>query len=61
MNDSHAVSKTTETTTPGAIKVGSLSRSKKFYKNNKKFEDLKNLPYPFHKNVKHTVAECRQL
>ena len=38
-----------------------MDRSKKSNKNNKKFEDLKNLPYPFHKNVKHTVAECRQL
>ena len=38
-----------------------MDRSKKSNKNNKKFKDLKNLPYPFHKNAKHTVAECRQL
>ena len=38
-----------------------MDRSKKSNKNNKKFEDLKNLPCPFHKNAKHTVAECRQL
>jgi hypothetical protein len=38
-----------------------MDRSKKSNKNNKKFEDLKNLLYPFHKNAKHTVAECRQL
>ena len=38
-----------------------MDRSKKSNKDNKKFEDLKNLPYPFHKNAKHTVAECRQL
>ena len=38
-----------------------MDRSKKSNKNNKKFEDLKNLPYNFHKNAKHTVAECGQL
>ena len=38
-----------------------MDRSKKSNKNNKKFEDLKNLPYPFHKNAKHTAAEWRQL
>ena len=38
-----------------------MDRSKKSNKNNKKFEDLKNLPCPFHKNAKHTAAECRQL
>ena len=38
-----------------------MDRSKKSNKNNKKFEDLKNLPCPLHKNAKHTVAECRQL
>ena len=38
-----------------------MDRSKKSNKNNKKFEDLKNLPCPFHKNAKHTVARCRQL
>ena len=38
-----------------------MDRSKKSNKNNKKFEDLKNLPCPFHKNAKHTVTECRQL
>jgi hypothetical protein len=38
-----------------------MDRSKKSNKNNKKFEDLKNLPCPFHKNAKHMVAECRQL
>ena len=38
-----------------------MDRSKKSNKNNKKFEDLKNLPYPFHKNAKHTATECRQL
>ena len=37
-----------------------MDRSKKSNKNNKKFEDLKNLPCPFHKNAKHTAAECRQ-
>jgi hypothetical protein len=26
-----------------------------------RFEDLLGLPCPFHKNAKHTVAECRQL
>ena len=41
--------------------LASMDRSKKSNKNNKKFEDLKNLPCPFHKNAKHTVAECRQL
>ena len=41
--------------------LASMDRSKKSNKNNKKFEDLKNLPYPFHKNAKHTSAECRQL
>ena len=34
----------------------SMDRSKKSNKNNKKFEDLKNLPCPFHKNVKHWVS-----
>ena len=38
-----------------------MDRSKKSNKNNKKFKDLKNLPCPFHKNAKHTVAECRKL
>ena len=38
-----------------------MDRSKKSNKNNKKFKDLKNLPCPFHKNAKHTAAECRQL
>ena len=38
-----------------------MDRSKKSNKNNKKFEDLKNLPCPFHKNAKRTAAECRQL
>jgi hypothetical protein len=38
-----------------------MDRSKKSNKNNKKFEDLKNLLCPFHKNAMHTVAECRQL
>ncbi|XP_066347951.1 uncharacterized protein [Miscanthus floridulus] len=38
-----------------------MDRSKKSNKNNKKFEDLKNLPCPFHKNAKHTATECRQL
>ena len=38
-----------------------MDRSKKSNKNNKKFEHLKNLPYPFHKNAKRTAAECRQL
>ena len=38
-----------------------MDRSKKCNKNNKKFEDLKNLPCPFHKNAKHMTAECRQL
>ena len=38
-----------------------MDRSKKSNKNNKKFEDLKNLPCPFHKNAKHTVTECRKL
>ena len=38
-----------------------MDRSKKSNKNNKKFEDLKNLPCPFHKNAKHTAAKCRQL
>ena len=41
--------------------LASMDRSKKSNKNNKKFEDLKNLPYPFHKNAKHMAAECRQL
>ena len=41
--------------------LASMGRSKKSNKNNKKFEDLKNLPCPFHKNAKHTAAECRQL
>ena len=38
-----------------------MDRSKKSNKNNKKFKDLKNLPCPFHKYAKHTIAECRQL
>ena len=38
-----------------------MDRSKKSNKNKKKFKYLKNLPCPFHKNAKHTVAECRQL
>ena len=38
-----------------------MDRSKKSNKNNKKFKDLKNLPCPFHKNAKHTAAECTQL
>ena len=38
-----------------------MDRSKKSNKNNKKFEDLKNLPCPFHKNAKHMAAKCRQL
>ena len=38
-----------------------MNRPKKSNKNNKKLEDLKNLPCPFHKNAKHTTAECRQL
>ena len=38
-----------------------MDRSKKSNKNIKKFEDLKNLTYPFHKNAKHMAAECRQL
>ena len=38
-----------------------MDRSKKSNKTNKKFEDLKNLPCPFHKNAKHMAAECRQL
>jgi hypothetical protein len=38
-----------------------MDRSKKSNKNNKKFEDLKNLPSPFHKNAKHTAVECKQL
>ena len=37
-----------------------MDSSKKSNKN-KKFEDLKNLPCPFHKNAKHTAAECRKL
>ena len=37
-----------------------MDRYKKSNKN-KKFEDLKNLPCPFHKNAKHMTAECRQL
>ena len=41
--------------------LASMDRSKKSNKNNKKFEDLKNLPRPFHKNAKHMTAECRQL
>jgi len=41
--------------------LASMDRSKKSNKNNKKFDDLKNLPCPFHKNTKHTTAECRQL
>ena len=41
--------------------LASMDRSKKSNKNNKKFEDLKNLPCPFHKNAKHTAVECRQL
>jgi hypothetical protein len=38
-----------------------MDMSKKSNKNNKKFDDLKNLPYAFHKNAKHTTAEYRQL
>jgi hypothetical protein len=38
-----------------------MDKSKKSNKNNKKFEDLKNLPCPFYKGAKHMVAECRQL
>ena len=38
-----------------------MDKSKKSNTNNKKFEDLKNLPYPFHKNAKDIAAECRQL
>ena len=38
-----------------------MDRSKKSNKSNKKFEDFNNLPYPFHKNAKHTAAKCRQL
>ena len=38
-----------------------MDRSKNSNKNNKKFEELKNLPCPFHKNAKHMAAECRQL
>ena len=38
-----------------------MDRSKESNKNTKKFEDLKNLPCPFHKNTKHIVADCRQL
>ena len=38
-----------------------MDRSKNSNKNNKKFEDLENLPCPFHKNAKHKAAECRQL
>jgi hypothetical protein len=38
-----------------------MDRSKKSNKNNKKFKNHKNLPCPFHKNAKHTAAECRQL
>ena len=41
--------------------LASIHKSKKSNKNNKKFENLKNLPCPFHKNAKHTAAECRQL
>ena len=41
--------------------LASMDRSKKSNKNNKKFEDLNNLPCPFHKNSKHMAAECRQL
>jgi len=41
--------------------LASMDRSKKSNKNNKKFKDLKNLSYPFHKNAKHTAAECIQL
>ena len=38
-----------------------MNRSNKTNKNNKKFEDLKNLLCPFNKNAKHTTTECRQL
>ena len=38
-----------------------MDGSKKSNKNNKKFEDLKNLTCPFHRNAKHTATECRQL
>jgi hypothetical protein len=41
--------------------LASMDRSKKSNKNNKKFEDLKTLPYPFHKNAKHMATECRKL
>ena len=41
--------------------LASMDRSKKFNKNNKKFEDFKNLFCPFHKNAKHMTTECRQL
>ena len=41
--------------------LASMDRSKKSNKNNKKFEYLKNLPCPFHKNAKHTATECRKL
>lgn len=37
-----------------------MDMSKKPNKN-KRFEDLQNLPCPFHKKAKHTEAECRQL
>ena len=41
--------------------LASMDRSKKSNKNNKKFEELKNLPCPFHKNAKHMAPKCRQL
>jgi hypothetical protein len=41
--------------------LASMDKSKKSNKNNKKFEDLKNLSRPFHKGAKHTAGECRQL
>jgi hypothetical protein len=37
-----------------------MDKAKKSNKNNK-FEDLKNLPCPFHKGAKHMAVECRQL
>ena len=38
--------------------IASMDRYKKSNNNNMKFEDLKNLPYPFHKNAKHMAVEC---
>jgi hypothetical protein len=37
-----------------------MDKSKKS-KQNKEFEDLKNLPFHFHKGAKHTAPECKQL